>query len=113
MFKTQKSKLLQSFVFASLDFTNLQNYTAVVDMNFFWRLCMPTTEDREKGNKTKYTWTDYANKIFFTIINQHLNAKTVLFVNNLFDVIDSVKAEEDVGRNCIYESKNVYIKAID
>ena len=35
MVKTQKSKLLQSFVFAPLDFTDLQNYTAAVDMGFF------------------------------------------------------------------------------
>ena len=34
MVKTQKSKLLQSFVFAPLDFTDLQNNTAVVDMGF-------------------------------------------------------------------------------
>ena len=113
MFKTQKSKLLQSFVFASLDSADLQNFTAVVDMGFFWRLCMSNTEDREKGDETKYTWADYANKIFFTIMNLHLNAKTVLFVNNSFDVNNSVKSEEDVGRNCIYGSKNVYIKAID
>ena len=38
MVKTQKSKLLQSFVFAPLDFTDMQNYTAVVDMGFFWGL---------------------------------------------------------------------------
>ena len=59
MVKTQKSKSLQSFVFAPppphLDFTNLQNYTAVIDMGFFWRLCMPSTKDREKGDETKYT----------------------------------------------------------
>ena len=65
--KTQKSKLLQSFVFAPLDFTDLQNYTAVVDIGFFWRLCMPTAEDREKGDETKYTWADYANKIFLPL----------------------------------------------
>ena len=74
---------------------------------------MPTTEDRERGDKTKYTWADYANNIFFTIMNRHLNAKTVIFVNDPYDVIDSVKAEEQVRRNCIYGSKNVYIKAID
>ena len=55
MVKTRKSKLLQSFVFAPLDFTDLQNYTAVVDMDFFWRLCMPTAEDREKVDETKDT----------------------------------------------------------
>ena len=94
MVKTQKSKLLQSFVFAPLDFTDLQNYTAVVDTGFFWRLCMPTAEDREKGDETKYTWADYANKVFLTIMSRHLNAKTVIFVNDPYDVIDSVKAEE-------------------
>ena len=113
MVKTQKSKLLQSFVFATLDFTDLQNYTAVVDMSFFWRLCMLTVEDKEKGDETKYTWEDYVNKIFFTIMNRHLNAKTVIFVNNPYDVIDSEKAEEQVRKNCIYGSKNVYIKATD
>ena len=42
-----------------------------------------------------------------------MNAKTVIFVNDPYDVIDSVKAEEHVRRNCIYGSKNGYIKAID
>ena len=65
MVKTQKSKLLQSFVFAPLDFSDLQNYRAVLDMVFFCRLCTPTPEHREKGDETKYTWADYANKIFF------------------------------------------------
>ena len=37
----------------------------------------------------------------------------MIFVNDLFDVIDSVKTEEHVKRNYIYGSKNVYIKAID
>ena len=40
MVKTQKSKLLQSFVFAPLDFTDLQNYTAVVDMGFFLQIML-------------------------------------------------------------------------
>ena len=35
MIKTQKSKLLQSFEFAPLGFTDLQNYTVVVDIGFF------------------------------------------------------------------------------
>ena len=76
--KTQKSNLLQSFVFAPLDFTDLQNYTAVVDMGFCWRLCKPTAEDREKEDETKCTWADYANKVFFTIMNWHLNAKMAI-----------------------------------
>ena len=46
-------------------------------------------------------------------MNRHLNAKAVIFINNPYDVIDSVKAEEHVRRKCIYGSKNVYIKEID
>ena len=61
---------------------------------------MPTAEDREKVDETKYTWAHYANKIFFTIMNQHLNAKMVIFVNDPYDVIDM-------------EVKNVYTKAIN
>ena len=46
-------------------------------------------------------------------MNRHLKAKTVIFVNNLYAVTDSVKAEEHVRRNCIYGSKNDYIKTIN
>ena len=37
----------------------------------------------------------------------------MIFVNDPYDVIDSLKAEKHVRRNCIYGSKNVNIKAID
>ena len=66
---------------------------------------MTTAEDRQKGDETKYTWADYADKIFFNIMNRQLNPKTVIFVNDPFDVIDSAKAEEHVRRNCIYGNK--------
>ena len=46
-------------------------------------------------------------------MNQHLNAKMVIFVNDPYGVIDSVKAEEHVRRSYIHGSKNVYTKAID
>ena len=45
-------------------------------------------------------------------MNRHLKTKKLIFVNNLYDVTDLVKAEENVRRNCIYGSKTVYIKAI-
>ena len=64
MIKTQKSKLLQSFTLVPLNSNELQSYTALVDMGFFWRLCVPSSEDREKGDETKYTWYDYAKKCF-------------------------------------------------
>ena len=58
---------------------------------------MPTAEDRQKGDETKSTWADYADKIFFNIMNRQWN--------DPFDVIDSAKAEEHVRRNCIYGNK--------
>lgn len=108
MVKTQKSKLLQSLTFVPLDIA--VDYTAVVDMGYFLRLCMPSVEDKEKGDETKYSWSDYANKIFTTIMNRHLNAKTVVFVNDPYDISDSIKGEEHSRRDCINGSKNIFIK---
>ena len=51
MVKTQKSKLYQSFLFAPLDFTDLQNYIAVADMFFSGDyVCSPLKIER-KGTK--------------------------------------------------------------
>ena len=69
MVKTQTSKLLHTFTFVPLDNFDMQDYTTVVDMRFFWGLCIPSIEDKEKGDETKYTWSDYASKIFFTVMN--------------------------------------------
>ena len=111
MAKTQKSKLLHTFTFVPLDSFDMQDYTAVVDMRFFWRLCMPSIEDKEKGDETKYTWSDYASKIFFTVMNLHSNTKAVIFVNDRYDVTDSFKKEEHLRRNCMNWSKNIYMKS--
>ena len=69
MVKNQKLKLLQSFAFAPLDFTNLQNYTAVVDMGFFWRLCMPLLKIERKGTKRSTHGKIMLIRYFFTIMN--------------------------------------------
>ena len=111
--KTQKSKLLHTFTFVPLDNFDMQDYTAVVDMEFFWRLCMPSAEDKEKGDEKKYTRSDYASKIFFTVMNRHSNAKAVIFVNDPYDTTDSIRGEEHLRRNCINWSKNIYIKSND
>ena len=54
---------------------------------------MRSAEDKEKGDEIKYTWSDYASKVFFTVMNWHSNAKAVIFVNDPYDVTDSVKRE--------------------
>ena len=58
MVKTQQSKLLNTFIFVPLNNFDMQDYTAVVNMGFFWRLCMPSAEDKQKGDETKYSWSD-------------------------------------------------------
>ena len=113
MIKTQKSKLLQSFTLIPLDSSELQSYTALVDMGFFWRLCVPSSEDREKGDETKYTWYDYAKKIFLCILSRHPNAVTIIFVNDPYDVQDSIKGEEHASRSYINGGKNVFINLSD
>ena len=52
-------------------------------------------------------------KIFSTIMNRHSTAMTIIFVNDPYDVIDSIKGEEHAKRNYVHGSKNVYIKAVD
>ena len=113
MVKTQKSKLIHTFTFVPSDNFDMQDYTAVVDMEFFWRICMLSAEDKEKGDETKYTWSDYASKIFFTVKNLHSSAKALIFVNDRYDVTDSIKEEEHLRRNCMNWSKNIYIKSND
>ena len=60
------------------------------------------------GQIMQYNWSDYAIKIFFTVMNRHSNAKAVVFVNDPYDITDLVKGEEHLRRNYINWSKNIY-----
>ena len=73
---------------------------------------MSSAENKEKGDETKYicqimqyTCSDYAIRIFFTVMNRHSNAKAVVFVNDPYDITDLVKGEEHLRRYCINWSK--------
>lgn len=57
MWKVQKSKLQEKLRMTPIP--EPDTYTLIVDMGLIWRLAAPTTEDREKGDGTKYTWGDY------------------------------------------------------
>jgi len=35
-------------------------YTSIIDMGLIWHLTTPSIEDTEKGDGTKYTWSDFA-----------------------------------------------------
>jgi len=109
MVKTQKSKFLQSLAFSPISPDEMPNYSAIIDMGFFWRYCIPSAEDQEKRDETKYTWYDYALKIFNCILQRHPNACTIVFVNDPYDIKESIKAEEHSNRSFIHGTKNIYI----
>ena len=44
-------------------------YIAIVDMRL-WRLSTPHSTDRERGDGTVYTWKDYGDKVFETILRK-------------------------------------------
>ena len=116
LIKNQKSKLLQTFSFLQLQYEQLLNCAAIIDMGFIWRLCTPTTEDREKGYESHFTWRDYAKKIYDTIISRHSTANTIILVNGPYDVHESIKAGEHARRKSrayVHGSQNVFIRPLE
>ena len=109
--KTQKSKLLQKLALQSLD---VNSYTALVDMGMMWRLASPTAEERVKSDGSRYTWGDYANKIVSAILARHVNATTIICINDPYDYAESIKDDERElriqGQGPI---PNVYMKPAD
>ena len=77
--KTQKSKLLEKLTQQSI---NVPSYIALIDMGMIWRVASPTAEDREKGDGTRYTWGDYAQKVCSIILARHVNATNIICVND-------------------------------
>ena len=115
--KNQKSKLLQMLNFVEIQQSQLDQYVAEVDMGFIWRLCMPSSEDREKNDETEYTWWDYAKTIFDTVIIRHDKAKSIFLINDPYDLEESIKDGEHKRREnyakFVHGSKNVFIKPLN
>ena len=53
----------------------------------------PNAVDRDQVIK-KFTWEDYAHKIFTTILKRHPNAKRFHLINNRYDMDLSIKDAE-------------------
>ena len=68
--KGQKSKLIDKLNMQVISLIP-QTYIAVIDMGFLWNLTCPSSEDREKQDRTMFTWHDYAEKVFSTILSRH------------------------------------------
>ena len=67
---------------------------ALVDMGMIWRLASPTAEDREKGGGSPYTWGNYTNKIVSMILERHVDATTIISINDPYDYTESIKDDE-------------------
>ena len=53
MRKCSKSKLIEMLHFVEI-YPLL--YMAIIDMGHIWRLAIPSTDSRDKGDGTEYTW---------------------------------------------------------
>ena len=52
-------------------------YMSIIDMGLVCCLTTPTIEDREKGDGTKYTWGDYAEKLEHFVLTRHKHAERI------------------------------------
>ena len=85
-------------------------------MGFIWRLSTPSAEDREKQDGTDYTWGDYANKIYNIVAGRHRKATTIFFVNDPYDLDESIKDSEHqrrTGVTYVGGSRNVFMRRDD
>ena len=115
MRKVQKSKLVGKFNFVELEALN--SYIVLVDMGFIWRLSTPSAEDREKLDGSRYTWGDYATKMFNCIVQRHRNASQIILVNDPYDLTYSIKDSEHERRtgdlSFVGGTRNIFMRTDD
>ncbi|CAB3976667.1 Hypothetical predicted protein [Paramuricea clavata] len=95
--KTQKSKILQKLTQEPID---VSSYTALVDMGMIWRLASPTMEDREKNDGSTYTWGNYTDKVTSMLLARHVDATTIICINDPYDHVESIK-DDELGVECV------------
>jgi hypothetical protein len=104
--KTQKSELLQKLVQQPIA---VPSYIALI-----WRLASPTLDDREKPDGSAYTWSDYTKKVIGMLFAHHVDATTIVCINDPYDRTESIKDDE---RELRIQGKghipNVYMKLTD
>ena len=86
---------------------------ATVEMRFLWRKCIQNAADMDQV-ANKFTWGDYARKIFTKILQRHPNTKEFHLVNYRFDMDLSIKDAEHKKRSALFSggSKNVFSSSI-
>lgn len=104
--KAVKSKLIECFKHEE---SCILPEVAIVDMGFIWRKCIPNAGEREQA-ANKYTWGDYAKKVFEMIITRHPRAMEYHLVNDRYDIEMSIKDAEHKKRSRLFigGAKNIY-----
>ena len=92
MLKVQKSKLQEKLTMTAVEEPDV--YTSIVDMGLIWCLAAPTPEDRKKGDGTKYTSGDYADKVVCSVIKRHKHAERIICINGTYDQNYTIKDSE-------------------
>ena len=112
MRKVVKSKLQEQLTFTEVIMPAPSSYYGIIDMGFLWRRAIPSREERELQDGDKYTWNDYARKLFWMAVNRHPGAFQLHLVNDRYDIHDSIKDSEHQRRSAVYVggSRNVFIK---
>ena len=113
MRKVVKSKLLERFELIEAPPDLVRGSHVIVDMGYIWRHGTPSIEDRQKIDRSTFTWRDYAVKLLHMIINRHHNAEEFYLINDRYGVYDSIKDSEHMRRagNTHSFSKNVFPKS--
>ena len=53
-------------------------------MGLLWRLSTPSPADRGKGDRIVYTWKNYGDKVFGTILKRHTSVSMGLAINDYY-----------------------------
>ena len=106
--KTQKSQLQQIMDMVTVPEPDV--YTSIVEMGLMWRLTMPTAEDREKQDGSKYTYGDYVQKLVLFVVNRHRNAESIICLNDSYTHEYSIKDSERLLRQGSKPVANVFLK---
>ena len=95
MRKTQKSKLLETFITNPLP-NYPRQYISVIDMGFLWRLATPSSDDREivRRSGMEYTWGDYAKIVVSLLVSRHPYATKIFCVNDVYNREYTIKDDE-------------------
>ena len=64
---------------------------AILDMGHIWHLAMPAVGERSPDSDAKFTWQDFGDRVADVKVSRHVNAVTIICVNDPYDYENSNK----------------------